>query len=123
MVKQQTKSEVMSIIVSTFPSEQSIANIIKDLIATKKLCACVSLTKVRSVYQWNGKLEDQQEFIAFFKTTKMCAERLKDEIKKVHPYEVPEILEIKVDYVSESYLSWMMQNTATTTKSDTISRK
>ena len=105
------KRQTGVLIISTFPSEDSIASISKDLIVSKKLCACINLTRVRSFYYWNNKLEDQEEFIVFFKTTKLCAKRLKDEIKKLHPYEVPEILELKIDHVSRDYLSWLIQST------------
>ena len=109
MINKKRQSGVL--IISTFPNEESIANISKYLIVSKKLCACVSLTKVRSIYYWNDKLEDQEEFMVFFKTTKLHANRLKDEIKKLHPYEVPEILEVKMDDVSRNYLSWLVQST------------
>src|ERR687886_1912495 len=106
------KRQTGVLIISTFPSAESIADISKDLMVSKKLCACVSLTKVRSIYYWNNKLEDQEEFVVFFKTTNLCAKRLKDEIKKLHPYEVPEILELKIDDVCRDYLSWLVQSTA-----------
>ena len=109
------KRQTGVLIISTFPSAESITDISKDLMVSKKLCACVSLTKVRSIYYWNNKLEDQEEFIVFFKTTNLCAKRLKDEIKKLHPYEVPEILELKMDNVSRDYLSWLIQSTTTST--------
>jgi periplasmic divalent cation tolerance protein len=56
-------------------------------------------------------LENQEEFIVFFKTTKLRASSLKDEIRRLHPYDVPEILEIKLDDVSGDYLSWLVQVT------------
>jgi periplasmic divalent cation tolerance protein len=117
MVNQKRQSVVL--IISTFPDEESIAKIAKDLIVIKKLCACINLTKVRSIYDWNSKLEDHEEFVVFFKTTKLRANRLKDEIKKVHPYSVPEILEIKIDDVSKTYLSWLVETTTTTATSAT----
>ena len=113
MIKKKRQSGVL--IISTFPSKESIAGVSQDLIVSKKLCACISLTKVRSIYYWNNKLEDQEEFIVFFKTTKLSANRLKDEIKKLHPYEVPEILELKLDDVSGDYLSWLLQSTTMST--------
>jgi len=113
MIKKKRQSGVL--IISTFPSKESIAGVSQDLIVSKKLCACISLTKVRSIYYWNNKLEDQEEFIVFFKTTNLCANRLKDEIKKLHPYEVPEILELKLDDVSRDYLSWLVQSTTMST--------
>jgi periplasmic divalent cation tolerance protein len=112
MVKHKRRSGVL--IISTFPDEESIASIAIDLIVKKKLCACMSLAQVRSIYYWNSKLEDREEFVVFFKTIKLHANKLKNEIKKIHPYEVPEILEIKMDDVSKTYLSWLVETTTTT---------
>src|SRR5918912_3419707 len=110
MINENKQSGVL--VISTYPNEESIVEISNNLIIAKKLCACISLTKVRSIYYWNNKLENQEEFIVFFKTTKLCTKRLKDEIKKLHPYEVPEILELKIDDVCRDYLSWLVQSTA-----------
>jgi periplasmic divalent cation tolerance protein len=98
------------IVLSTFPDEESIISIAEQLI-NKKLCACVSLTKVRSLYNWNNKLENHIEYIALFKTTSSTAEELKSNIKRAHQYEVPEIVELKMNKVSETYLSWMAEAT------------
>jgi periplasmic divalent cation tolerance protein len=98
------------IVLSTFPDEESIISIAEQLI-NKKLCACVSLTKVRSLYNWNNKLQNHFEYIALFKTTSSTAEELKSNIKRAHQYEVPEIVELKMNKVSESYLSWMAEAT------------
>jgi periplasmic divalent cation tolerance protein len=109
MVNKKKQSGVL--VISTYPNEESIAEISTELIVAKKLCACISLTKVRSIYYWNNKLQDQEEFIVFFKTTKLRATSLKEEIRRLHPYEVPEILELKLDKVSRDYLSWLVQGT------------
>ena len=98
------------IVLSTFPDEESAISVAEQLI-NKKLCACVSLTKVRSLYNWNNKLENHIEYIALFKTTSLTAEELKSNIKRAHPYEVPEIVELKMNKVSETYLSWMAEAT------------
>ena len=98
------------IVLSTFPDEESIISIAEQLI-NKKLCACVSLTKVRSLYNWNNKLQNHFEYIALFKTTSSTAEELKSNIKRAHQYKVPEIVELKMNKVSESYLSWMAEAT------------
>ena len=109
MIDKKKRSAVL--LISTYPNEESIAEISNNLIVAKKLCACISLTKVRSIYYWNNKLEDQEEFIVFFKTTKLRSSSLKNEIKRLHPYDVPEILEVKLDDVSEDYLSWLVHVT------------
>jgi periplasmic divalent cation tolerance protein len=94
------------IILSTFPSEELAAEIANKVVRAK-LCACVNFTKIRSIYSWHGKVEDQPEFIALFKATAKSARKLKEEIVRLHPYEVPEIVELKMTDVSKPYLSWL----------------
>jgi periplasmic divalent cation tolerance protein len=103
-------SSVGVIILSTFPSEESVADIANEVVRNKQ-CACVNFMKIRSIYAWDGKLEDQQEFIALFKSTEKSAKRLKAEIAKLHPYEVPEIIELRIKDISEPYLSWLVKST------------
>lgn len=99
-----------TIILSTFPNEESVADVAKKIVGSK-LCACVNFTKIRSIYSWRGRVEDQQEFIVLFKTTAKSAKKLKAEIARLHPYDVPEIAELKIDDVSNSYLLWLAEST------------
>ena len=97
------------IIVSTFPSKQSVTNIANKLVK-KKLAACVNITKISSVYAWKGKIENQDEYIALFKTTKKNQSALKKELKKLHPYDVAEIAEINVESINQSYMKWLVDS-------------
>lgn len=99
-----------TIILSTFPSEESVVDV-ADKVVRDRLCACVNFTQIRSIYSWRGKIEDQKEFVALFKTTATSAKRLKAEIARLHPYEVPEIVELKMQDVSRPYLSWLAEST------------
>ena len=99
------------IIVSTFPSKQSVTNIANQLVK-KKLAACVNITKISSIYTWKGKIENQPEYLAFFKTTKKNKQILKKELEKLHPYDVPEIAEINVDSINQPYLKWLKDSTS-----------
>ena len=98
------------IIVSTFPSKQSVTGIANKLVK-KKLAACVNMTKISSVYTWKGKVENQNEYLAFFKTTKKNQSNLKKELKKLHPYDVPEIAEINVESINQPYMKWLVDST------------
>lgn len=98
------------IIISTYPNKKSISKI-ANLVVKKRLAACVNYTKVGSVYTWKEKMENTEEFLALFKTTQKAKELLKREIAKTHPYEVPEIVELKMDSVSKSYLDWLTKST------------
>ena len=101
---------VGAIIISTYPNEQSAVDIANRVVKTK-LCACVNFSKMRSIYSWKDEIEDQQEFIAFFKTTKKASKKLKREIARLHPYEVPEIVELRMTDVSSPYLHWLLEST------------
>ena len=98
------------IIVSTFPDKQSITKIANQMVK-KKLAACVNITKISSVYAWKGKIENQSEYLALFKTTKKTKIDLKKELKKLHPYDIPEIAEINVDSINQPYLKWLVDST------------
>ena len=98
------------VIVSTFPSKQSVTRIANKLVK-KKLAACVNITKISSVYTWKGKVENQNEYLAFFKTTKKNQSTLKNELKKLHPYDVPEIAEINVESINQPYMKWLVDST------------
>ena len=98
------------VIVSTFPSKQSVTSIANKLVK-KKLAACVNITKISSVYTWKGKVENQNEYLAFFKTTKKNQLILKKELKKLHPYDVPEIAEINVESINQPYMKWLVDST------------
>jgi len=98
------------IIVSTFPDKQSITNIASQLVE-KKLTACVNIIKISSVYTWKRKIENQSEYLALFKTTKKNQSVLKKELRKLHPYDIPEIAEINVNSINQPYLKWLVDST------------
>ena len=99
------------IIISTFPSEESLRALAREVVIDRKICACVNYVKIRSLYKWQDEVEDCEEFLTIFKTTIQHAEDLKAGIKKRHPYEVPEVVELTMDDISDSYLNWMVQST------------
>ena len=98
------------IIVSTFPNKTSITKIANQLVK-KKLVACVNIMKISSVYYWEGKIENQPEYLGLFKTTKKNQPVLKKELRKLHPYDIPEIAEINVDSINQPYLKWLVNST------------
>ena len=98
------------IIISTFPDKKTITKIANQLVK-KKLVACVNITKISSVYSWKGKIENQSEYLALFKTTKTKLRSLKKELEKLHPYDVPEIVEINPISMNKPYLKWVVDST------------
>ena len=73
---------------------------------SRKLCACVNIIKINSFYYWKEKIQYDNEYLCFFKT--VSSAKLKKELKKIHPYEVPEIIEFKIDTIDKEYLGWLI---------------
>ena len=99
------------IILSTFSDEGSVRKLAKEVLDSR-LCACVNFTRIRSLYSWKGKQEDQEEVLALFKTTRRSAKKLKKAISSNHPYDVPEVVELSMHDVSKTYLAWMIAETS-----------
>lgn len=98
------------IIVSTYPDQKTVKKTANELVK-KRLAACVNISKISSIYSWNGKIENTPEFLAIFKTTQKNKNSLKKAIKNLHPYDVPEIAEIDVRSINQPYLKWLIEST------------
>jgi len=98
------------VIISTYPDKKSILKIAREFVKNK-IVACVNISKISSIYSWKGKVENTSEYIAIFKTTTKNKKLLKQKIKETHPYDVPEIAEIDVTSINDSYLKWLIEST------------
>ena len=97
-------------IVSTYPDKKSIIKV-ANIVVKKKLAACVNYVQINSIYNWKGKIENNDEFLALFKTTHRAKKNLKEEITRSHPYQVPEIVEFRMDNINLPYLRWLENST------------
>ncbi len=99
------------IVLTTFPTSADCAAIASTLV-TEHLAACVNiLPAMQSVYWWQDKVQQDREHQVIIKTTAVQLEALQGRILELHPYEVPEILVIRVDWGGEAYLNWVSQAT------------
>ena len=82
------------------------ARAISKHLLKKRLIACVNIHPIESMYWWKGKLVDDKEFVIIAKTKKNHIKTIRKEVKKLHSYEVPCIMDIDVD-ANEDYLKWV----------------
>ncbi len=100
------------IILSTAGSQQEARQIAQALVE-RRLAACVNLVgPVESVYRWKGAVESAAEFLLVIKTTAEAFERVRDTIRELHSYELPECVLLAVDGGSSEYLNWISDNVA-----------
>lgn len=100
----------LKLIMTTCPVGQ--AEEITNLLLEEKLVACVNrIGPVKSKYFWKGEIQTDDEFILFLKTTDKLLFRTLKRLEEIHPYEVPEIVLLKVEDVNSSYLKWVTEAT------------
>lgn len=96
----------------TTPNEDEAANIAKTLVE-ERLAGCVNILKgVRSIYRWQGKIEDDSEALMIIKTQRMLFDSLQKRVKEIHSYTVPEIIAMPIVDGSSDYLSWLKEVTS-----------
>lgn len=94
------------IVVSTFQDEGSAKEVAEKLVR-EGAAACATMFPVRSVYVWDGSLQDSPEHMVLFKTTSGNGPRLRNRILECHPYDTPEIMQIPAEGVHGPYLEWL----------------
>lgn len=91
---------------STYPNRIS-ARKIGRLVVEKRLAGCVLTIPVGSMYRWRGKVEDTNEVLAAFKTTKRRVKKLMEFIEGHHPYRVPFVAAMPLKDVNKKYQRWL----------------
>jgi periplasmic divalent cation tolerance protein len=99
------------LIICTCPNENTAQDIANHLVKMN-LAACVTIQpQATSIYRWQDKIEQANEFVLLIKTTVVRYEKLEAAIIARHPYDVPEIIAVPIQYGSTAYLTWVEQCT------------
>jgi periplasmic divalent cation tolerance protein len=81
---------------------------IAETLVARQLAACVSIVpKTVSIYRWQGKVQEAEEWLLLIKTTSAAFDRLRAAIKELHSYQVPECLCLTVEDGIPEYLAWI----------------
>src|SRR5262245_4411020 len=95
------------VVLSTCGNAEEADRVARRLVETR-LAACVNIAPgVRSIYRWQGAIEESTECLLIIKSRRDLLDALEIELRKTHSYEVPEIVALAVVDGSESYLGWM----------------
>jgi periplasmic divalent cation tolerance protein len=102
------------VVLSTFPDEARAADIARVLVEAR-LAACVNLVaSARSIYRWQGAIEEAREVLAVIKTTSERLEALRARLVELHPYELPEVIALPIIGGHAGYLDWIASETSAT---------
>ena len=84
------------------------AEVIARALVENRLAACVNIVpQVRSIYRWEGKVEDSAECLLLVKTSRALFEQVRAEVQRLHRYQVPEIIAVPIEQGAENYLAWL----------------
>ena len=91
---------------TTCPKDTS--NELGEYLVKERVCACVNIVpQVTSIYHWKGKIVTDEESLLIIKTKEKHKERLWTAIKEKHPYDVPELVLLPIQWGSSEYLKWI----------------
>jgi periplasmic divalent cation tolerance protein len=98
----------MRLVLTTFPSAAAADRAVASVLRAR-LAACAQMTDVRSRYWWDGQLRSDTEVLVIFKTVPKRVGALFRRLGELHPYDVPEVIELDVPRVHPPYLTYLAE--------------
>jgi len=98
------------IITTTIDNEIRAREIATSLLE-QRLVACVQLHPIESLYHWNSAIEESRELLLQMKTRSIHFEAVREQILKLHSYDIAEIIMTPIIDANESYLEWIEKET------------
>jgi periplasmic divalent cation tolerance protein len=96
------------VVLVTAPDAEKAAELGRALVE-EKLVACANVIPgVRSIYRWEGRIEDASEALLVLKTPRFKLRELVDRVTELHPYEVPEVVALRIEEGHNRYLDWVI---------------
>jgi periplasmic divalent cation tolerance protein len=95
-------------VVLTTVGLKDVAEKLATQLVERRLAACVNVVgPIRSIYRWKHKVHNEAEYLLIIKTTASYADRLQSAFKELHPYELPECVQLPIVGGSDDYLNWL----------------
>jgi len=95
------------VVLTTAGTDDQARAIARELVR-RRLAACVNIVpRVSSVFRWQGEIHEDDESLLVIKTSRSLFPRVREAIRELHSYEVPEVLALAVEDGSPDYLRWL----------------
>lgn len=102
-----------AIIVLTQVPDRALASNLARVLLERRLAACVNIgAPVESIYHWRGRIETGEEIPVVIKTRSVLYSDVEAAIRKIHPYDTPEIIAIPIVDGDARYIAWIADETA-----------
>ncbi|HVI09512.1 MAG TPA: divalent-cation tolerance protein CutA [Candidatus Binatia bacterium] len=95
------------LVLTTAGSQEDAIKIARALVE-RGLVACVNVVpRITSIYRWQGKVEESDEVLLVMKTSAENFAAVRDEIRQLHSYDLPECIALSIEDGSAEYLEWL----------------
>ena len=106
-----TKQKLKPIVVWTTSDDRAVLQLIASELVKHKLAACAQISQpITSVYRWEGRIESSEEFRLTIKTAESLYSKVEAMIKQHHNYDVPQLVAVSMDQISDDYLAWFTES-------------
>jgi len=99
-------------VVTTLDNREAAERLGRHLVGERFVACCQIVGPIRSIYRWKGKVEETDEWYCVMKTRPSLYQSTQEAIKRLHPYEVPEIIATTVDEALPEYAAWVVSETS-----------
>ncbi|MFQ6051028.1 MAG: divalent-cation tolerance protein CutA [Candidatus Hydrothermarchaeota archaeon] len=93
-------------------SSEEEAKKISEILLNERLAACANIFPIKSLYWWEGKITEDEEYGILIKTRKNLLEKIEKKVKEIHSYKVPCIISMSITSGSKDYLEWIDKETS-----------
>ncbi|RLI82240.1 divalent-cation tolerance protein CutA [Archaeoglobales archaeon] len=90
----------------TAPTKKDAEELARKILE-RRLAACVNIFKIKSLYIWEGKIEESDEYGMIVKTRAEKFAELREEVRKLHKYSTPCICAIPIERGLKEFLDWI----------------
>ena len=95
------------VVITTTSNKKEAVKIVRSLLK-ERLIACANiLGPVSSLFWWQRKIDEENEFLIFMKSHKSLFKKLSERVMEIHSYDVPEIIALPIIESSPPYIDWM----------------
>lgn len=98
----------VAVVLMTVPDEAKAVEIARVLVEEKMIACANIVPRVRSIYRWEGKLQDESEVMVVMKSPSSEFKALEARVRVLHPYSVPELIKLDVAEGLPEYLQWVL---------------
>ncbi len=115
MTSRQRRTRAAGLQVLVAVPDVRLAERISKTLLQQQLCACAqTLGPMTSRYTWKGRIETGREWLLVIKSRRGLYGAIEREVRRMHPYEVPEIIATPMSQAFGAYLDWIAASTPST---------